>query len=677
MRDIYSKASQVLVYLGLAANNSDDAMEMLTKISQPNSDDPYGQEGTALLARPKELLHLLNAASACATSDPRDHIYAILGLLRGGIFEGLVPDYTLSTEQLYTGIASYLLVRHGCNQILAYPKRRSNYRTWVPDWSVYRVSEIPGEEDNDSTLVSDMYRVSTGVASEELPISLYYDLSYAEKDSYLKPRYSYNVSSKKVKESSILWLTSAQTTWTLFTMEQGRRTCIRQISPITPPGVFDSVERQSSVSGMTGTLSTRGRVLTSLNSYRTISPNNFGQTVHYTEFQYDIEWLVETEVPANAELDVIVYISGCHSYLHLRKDPASNHYSLLGKCMIGLRLGSLSTFELGTVENPKRRGNDPNHPGPTLNTDHLCISYGADKFFLEFQKMLIRSRLGDFLLTVFKARGEDMKNLQFTSLDEHFDLRAIPGAVWKLSSGWGTTTKGRMSNDTTKAMPPDQLEFWSRPVTWQILNAVEAVMNSIDDLERMLSNWHKIARSLAAMATKGLHNLTFSDDPHEPYSYTRMVEPGTAQRTGLPAHCVSVRALVTTLISQTRDIMQRLESEADVFAYSIPGVEEGKGEEQPGLSPTERAQLERVYKNFLESEAYTLESDVNINLLVRFNTEEFERMTKSRISTLKWLDPSWQLLKGHLTGFREACQLKSAIDEFQKSIGALQTIKIV
>ncbi|KAI2462787.1 heterokaryon incompatibility protein-domain-containing protein [Annulohypoxylon bovei var. microspora] len=40
MREIYSKASQVLVYLGPSANHSDDAMDALLSLSQTKVDDP-------------------------------------------------------------------------------------------------------------------------------------------------------------------------------------------------------------------------------------------------------------------------------------------------------------------------------------------------------------------------------------------------------------------------------------------------------------------------------------------------------------------------------------------------------------------------------------------------------------------------------------------------------------
>ncbi|KAI4862762.1 HET-domain-containing protein [Hypoxylon rubiginosum] len=753
MRDIYSKATQVLVYLGHADTYSDSAMEMLSKLSQQNSDDPvliicdetstglthlferryffrkwvlqeiamakrvtlycgnksmswasfntlripsgyirrvpwllqYSQEGAAPLTNPTELLHLLNAASGCAASDPRDHIYAVLGLLRDGNFEGLVPDYTLSTEQVYTGIASYLLVRHGWTQILAYPKWRSGRRTWVPDWSVYRASEKPSEKDDDSNLNRDIFRAGNAIESQNLPPSIYWELSYADKDSYWKPRYVYNALSKEVEDSGILWLTSEQTAWTLFTAKQ--RPYIRHLTPLTSPGISDSLEQQSSVNSITGTLSIQACVLTSLRSYCTVGPCDFGRTVHYPGIQHDIEWLVKTEVPANVELDVIVYVSGCRSYLHMRRGPIGNHYSLLGNCRIGLRLGPPTTLKLEASKSPKRSIVDPrnrrarrdkNSSGRTLNTNHLCISYGADKSFLEFQIELVRSRLGKFLVAVFEARGEDMGNLQFDTLAEYLDLRVTEGAIWKLSSGWETTMKGMISNATTKVisnMAANFLEFWSRPEAWQILNAVEACMDSIDDLEIMLSDWYKVARALGAVGTESRHYMTFSGDSHEPCSYKYMIEPITAQRLGLPAYGASFQALMSALVDLTRGLMQQLESESDLFGDSVSGVVEEKGEE-PGLNPTERARLERLYTEFMGSEAYTLEADV-ISLLVNFESEEFERTTKSRISILKWLDPSWQSWKGQLTDFREACQLMSVIDGFQEDIGASQTIKIV
>ncbi|KAF3061497.1 Heterokaryon incompatibility protein 6, OR allele [Daldinia childiae] len=216
MRDIYSKASQVLVYMGPAADDSDDAMVALNMLSQAVEPDlsssqklglehifkrryfsrvwviqeiimarkvtlycgdksiswtsfsdlqvpyryihnvpwllEYSKGNNKRMSDLDDLLRLLDATSSCQASDPRDNVFAMLGLLRNSISEGLGPDYLLSKEEVYIGIASYLILRHGKTEILFYPKQHppSSLPTWVPDWSIYRPAKIPLEYSEDN-----------------------------------------------------------------------------------------------------------------------------------------------------------------------------------------------------------------------------------------------------------------------------------------------------------------------------------------------------------------------------------------------------------------------------------------------------------------------------------------------------------------------------------------------
>ncbi|KAI1407618.1 HET-domain-containing protein [Hypoxylon sp. FL1857] len=68
-------------------------------------------------------------------SDPRDKIFAILGLFRGLEDDGLNPDYSLSTAQVYTGVATYLLLKYDMKHIIGTNETPSaDLPSWVPDW---------------------------------------------------------------------------------------------------------------------------------------------------------------------------------------------------------------------------------------------------------------------------------------------------------------------------------------------------------------------------------------------------------------------------------------------------------------------------------------------------------------------------------------------------------------
>ncbi|KAI2607924.1 HET-domain-containing protein [Hypoxylon sp. NC1633] len=73
--------------------------------------------------------------SSTTASDPRDKIFSVLGLFRGLEDDGLVPDYSLSIAQVYTGIAAYLLTKHNMKHIIGLSRNPSaGLPSWVPDW---------------------------------------------------------------------------------------------------------------------------------------------------------------------------------------------------------------------------------------------------------------------------------------------------------------------------------------------------------------------------------------------------------------------------------------------------------------------------------------------------------------------------------------------------------------
>lgn len=78
----------------------------------------------------------------CLCADPRDKVFAVLGLVRRWNSKSIMADYTRSVEEVYIGIAAYLgqaSGRFGHVLGLAAARRstESRYRlpSWVPDWT--------------------------------------------------------------------------------------------------------------------------------------------------------------------------------------------------------------------------------------------------------------------------------------------------------------------------------------------------------------------------------------------------------------------------------------------------------------------------------------------------------------------------------------------------------------
>lgn len=102
-----------------------------------------------IYANPDNLLDLLLLARQCQASDPRDKVFAILGLLPSGRIDDIEADYTLTTEQVYTRVALHLAKTRGWKSVLTHAGllgRESSLLTelpsWVPDWSI-EIAEIP------------------------------------------------------------------------------------------------------------------------------------------------------------------------------------------------------------------------------------------------------------------------------------------------------------------------------------------------------------------------------------------------------------------------------------------------------------------------------------------------------------------------------------------------------
>jgi hypothetical protein len=73
------------------------------------------------------------------STDPRDKIFALLGIATDTADASLDPDYTTSAEDIYTRTAAYLLKRDNCILILhnagtGLPRKYVDVPSWVPQW---------------------------------------------------------------------------------------------------------------------------------------------------------------------------------------------------------------------------------------------------------------------------------------------------------------------------------------------------------------------------------------------------------------------------------------------------------------------------------------------------------------------------------------------------------------
>ncbi|KAI1662261.1 HET-domain-containing protein [Daldinia decipiens] len=754
MRDIYSKASQVLVYIGPTADDSNDAMYALNMLSGAAEPDlsssqklglerlfkrryfsrvwviqeiimarkvtlycgdksiswtsfsdlkvpyrythnvpwllEYGQGNNNRTSELDGLLQLLDATSSCQASDPRDNVFAVLGLLRNSIFEGLAPDYLLSKEEVYIGIASYLILRHGKTEILLYPKGHSpnSLPTWVPDWSIYRPVKIPLEDCENNTIygvsVSDVAtRVEQSAISDQDEPNI---RNEGDEDSF-KLEYSHSLSRKGNSTQNIVWLVGSQTTWTLFTTSPEKSLRIRHFSKsLTECDIERIPSALSRVNAHTGALSIQSYVVTSLESFYQINHYDFIQKISFPGLECDFEWLIRTEIPATAGVDVVMYVPGCSSYLHLRRNSTGDDYSLIGTCRVGFRQSIVRTtrLDLPAILHTLTFANavDINTSSEERNSNHLHASYGFDQSFMEFLVDLAESRLGIHIISHFIYRDASLSNLRMIApLTRYFEYEIGKSAFWKTGSGWKVTATRGCNVEYIKrvcVIMSEQLEFWTRHTTWKALDAIGTCMDSMNKLSQMWSDWNKIAKVLAAIE-RGSLSKNVNDHPDvacsiDCYEYAYGIESQIATRLDLPNSCASLSLLVSTLTRLAIDIIYQVEFEQELFSCYVPGIDfEGEDGE---LSLAERVQLGRLYTHFIRSSAETSKRSLH-DPLITLGTETFYNMVKSRIAILEWMKPSWESFQARLVEFRQICVHITAIDAFQEGISEFQNIVIV
>uniref|UniRef100_L2FF75 Heterokaryon incompatibility protein n=1 Tax=Colletotrichum fructicola (strain Nara gc5) TaxID=1213859 RepID=L2FF75_COLFN len=100
---------------------------------------------------PSKLLQLLETTRGSRASDPRDKVFALLGLLTCPESDGLVADYTKSTAEIYTSIAIWIAQRFGLPALLSRTrilpgKLPADYQIpqWVPYWASDDFQQLSG-----------------------------------------------------------------------------------------------------------------------------------------------------------------------------------------------------------------------------------------------------------------------------------------------------------------------------------------------------------------------------------------------------------------------------------------------------------------------------------------------------------------------------------------------------
>jgi len=221
MRRIYSAASEVFVYLGEVSSSSKEAFQRLMWAKKHESIDEKGRQclsdlfnmryfhrvwviqeianaksatmhfggdavGWSVLEEerlktlaihdivPKwissvylgqdyticNLSDLLFSTTSSKASDPRDKVFALLGLINDATEFGLIADYSLTLEEVQVGVSAFVIIHGDDCSILTYARgiysnSPAQVPSWVPIWDRrYRSTPIPrGSETFNSYVV--------------------------------------------------------------------------------------------------------------------------------------------------------------------------------------------------------------------------------------------------------------------------------------------------------------------------------------------------------------------------------------------------------------------------------------------------------------------------------------------------------------------------------------------
>ena len=132
----------------------------------------YGSRDEGLVLRNRSkylpLLDVLFLTSQHGDStDPRDKVYSLLGLVVEGLYKELMPDYSSSVEDVYTTTVRTIIYSSGSLRILSFPEDNppgTGLPSWVSDWrrrdSSEKRSPLGIEQQTNATSVLQENRVS-------------------------------------------------------------------------------------------------------------------------------------------------------------------------------------------------------------------------------------------------------------------------------------------------------------------------------------------------------------------------------------------------------------------------------------------------------------------------------------------------------------------------------------
>lgn len=147
-----------IVALARMRAHQDDMRQFFPNISKVLTLDSVREQALSMILRPAKKHHILNLLSRYRTfqsTDQKDKIYALLGLVFGPDatpFTNIHVDYSASTCKVYTDFARYMLQSCSKLDLLRHCHHRSvpELPSWAPDWTAdIVVTPLPSRNDKE------------------------------------------------------------------------------------------------------------------------------------------------------------------------------------------------------------------------------------------------------------------------------------------------------------------------------------------------------------------------------------------------------------------------------------------------------------------------------------------------------------------------------------------------
>ncbi|KAI0544211.1 heterokaryon incompatibility protein-domain-containing protein [Xylaria curta] len=600
----------------------------------------YSRKNSSTSHQAGELLDLLNFTSHSSASDARDQVFAVLGLISGARIDGLVPDYSLSLEQVHTGIAAYLLLKQRMLNILAYPRSKIRRMTsWVPDWDVDRHLEFGSDTDFNSDLLFRVPLIERG---------------------------------KRNDGEQTLWLNGYDTIGILFqssTDDNSSRVSISHCGVVS--GRRSKAYGHPKVHSKDGALSITAWRITKMQGF---SFARSSINIRQPSSSVDFKWVIETETQVNFDLDEIMYIPGCRSYLHTRKVCDDCRYELIGSCKVGFQSfylqEAIHTHNNGDSEHYSLNGM-PQMIETLENSriDHkmMAIFFGVDYLLLgHIEEMFLEN---DFCLMVHcqLAKSKLISKPKDPSAEMQLDLQELrefmfsanSDSCWNTGQGWKLL---HMKINSTFNMDLDErfqlLNVWFDQSTWEMMDIVHSCLLELRSMKITWNTWLHLQELLI---------LDLGGDPHTVWTPTadfirRVEQSQNKDHRHLPSTRQAWR-------NETQVLLRQLQSTQRIFQDNLHDKEKSPVSSDPLVDAT----IDHWLQDDICASHHKLNNELSHDLCSGY----FRTVVRSRVLFFESIEPSWQDFIQRSQGLRQICEHISIFRSFREEVTPMGDIIIV